>query len=144
MAYISSNANRWYCAREQSYGEIPAISAANRIPAVRMTAQHQQEKSSRRDKTGSRTWQGVPAGSRRHTSFDLTTYMRDWADPTKLPTQGPLFEAALGAQGALWNGGTTGPGSDTSTASSSTRRRARTGRCRGSASRSRTGPRPGS
>ena len=115
MAYISSNANRWYCARETQYGKIPAITAANRIPAVRMAAHHYQEKSTRRDKTGSRTWQGVPDGMRRHTSFDLTTYMRDWADPAHPPSQAPLLEAALGREGVLYGGGTVGAGSDAST-----------------------------
>ena len=115
MAYISSNANRWYCARENEYGKIPTVTAAARIPAVRMAAQHHQEKSHRRDKTGSRTWQGVPPGMRRHTSFDLTTYMRDWADPTRLPAQGPLFEAAMGGAGTLFAGGVTAAGSDQST-----------------------------
>lgn len=102
MAYISSNANRWYCAREASYGQIPAITADNRIPAVSLSAQHQREKSQRRDKTGSRTWAGAPQGMRRHTSYSLTSYMRDWADSSVLPPQGPLFEAALGGEGNLW------------------------------------------
>lgn len=115
MAYISSNANRWYCARENEYGTIPAITAANRIPAVHMQAQHHQEKSHRRDKTGSRTWQGMPQGMRRHTSFDLTTYMRDWPDPTQLPAQSPLFEAAMGGPGELFAGRTTAAGSDETT-----------------------------
>ncbi|MDQ1469175.1 MAG: hypothetical protein QOJ99_655, partial [Bryobacterales bacterium] len=64
MAYISSNANRWYCARETSYGHVPAITVANRIPAVSMTAQHHRQKSERKDKTGSRTWAGMPVGMR--------------------------------------------------------------------------------
>ena len=64
MGYISSNANRWYCAREEQYGKIPAASAAHRIPAVRMSAHHGMEKSHRRDKSGTRTWQGVPDGMR--------------------------------------------------------------------------------
>ena len=62
MAYISSNANRWYCAREASYGQIPPITAEHRIPAVSLAVQQQREKSQRRDKTGSRTWTGAPAG----------------------------------------------------------------------------------
>lgn len=115
MAYISSNANRWYCAREATYGQIPAITGANRIPAVLMTAQHQKEKAQRRDKTGSRTWPGVPQGLRRHTSFSLTSYMRDWADQTVLPPHGPLFESALGAAGTIWAGGTATTGTDDST-----------------------------
>jgi hypothetical protein len=115
MAYISSNANRWYCAIEGSYGQIAAITAANRIPAVKLTAQQQLEKSERKDKTGSRTWAGLPQGMRRQTTFDLTTYMRDWADLTTLPPQGPLFQAALGGAGTIWGGGLAGTGSDVST-----------------------------
>jgi hypothetical protein len=108
MAYISSNANRWYVARESAYGQVPAINAFNRIPAVKLTAQQQREKTQRKDKTGSRTWQGMPVGTRMQTSFDLTTYMRDWPDPTTLPSHGPLVEAAMGAAGVLWPGNTAG------------------------------------
>jgi hypothetical protein len=115
MAYISSNANRWYVAREDQFGQIPAVTPNNRIPAVRLAAQHNQEKTTRRDKTGTRTWQGLPTGVRRRTSFDLTTYMRDWPDPTVLPAQGPLLEAALGGPGSLFGGGVAAAGSDTST-----------------------------
>src|SRR5690348_10898155 len=106
MGYISSNANRWYCAREASYGEVAAITAANRIPAVTMKAQHQRSKSQRRDKTGTRTFAGAPPGIRRSTVFDATSYLRDWANTSLLPPQGPLVEAAMGAQGMLWPGGT--------------------------------------
>jgi hypothetical protein len=108
MAYISSNANRWYVARESAYGQAPVITALNRIPAVTLTAQQQRVKSQRKDKTGSRTWQGMPQGMRMQTSFDLTTYMRDWPDQTTLPSQGPLVEAAMGAAGVLWPGGIAG------------------------------------
>ena len=111
MAYISSNANRWYCKREATYGQIPTVTSDNRIPAVGLTVQQQREKSQRRDKTGSRTWTGAPAGLRRYTSFGLTSYMRDWADASVLPPQGPLFEAALGGNGELWTGATIGVGS---------------------------------
>jgi hypothetical protein len=115
MAYISSNANRWYCAQETAYGQLPAITAANRIPAVKLGAQTQHQKSQRKDKSGSRTWQGLPAGMRRETTFDATSYMRNWADQTVLPGHNPLFEAALGGTGVLWAGQTTGSGSTAST-----------------------------
>jgi hypothetical protein len=115
MAYISSNANRWYCAQESAYGQIPAITELNRIPAVKLSAQQQRQKSQRKDKTGSRTWAGMPAGMRRQTTFDLTSYMRDWPDTTALPQHGPLFEAAMGGAGVLWAGKTTGTGSSGST-----------------------------
>jgi hypothetical protein len=83
---------------------VPAIAPGNRIPAVKLSAQQQRAKSQRLDKTGSRTWQGMPAGMRLQTSFDLTTYMRDWPDPATLPPHGALFESAMGASGALWAG----------------------------------------
>jgi hypothetical protein len=115
MAYISSNANRWYCALESAYGIIPAITAANRIPAVSMTAQVSRAKSQRKDKTGSRTWAGLPLGVRTQTSFDMKTYMRDWPDPTVLPPHDPLFEATMGGVGMLWAG--VGPNTGTTASS---------------------------
>jgi hypothetical protein len=115
MAYISSSANRWYCAREAGYGQIPAITGANRIPAVKLKAQQQRVKSERKDKTGSRTWGGLPTGVRRKTSFEMTSYMIDWADQSLLPAQGPLVEASMGGAGVLWNGGTAAAGCDQST-----------------------------
>src|SRR5580692_5687635 len=115
MAYISSNANRWYAGTESAYGQVPAIAPGNRIPAVKLTAQQQREKCQRQDKTGSRTWQGFPAGMRLQTSYDMTTYMRDWPDPTTMPSHGPLFEAAMGAPGVLWPGNTANTGTTAST-----------------------------
>jgi hypothetical protein len=114
MAYISSNANRWYSALESAYGQIAAITAANRIPAVTMTANQQREKSQRKDKTGSRTFAGLPAGMRLQTTFDVTSYMRDWPDTTVHPSHGPMVQAAMGAPGALWGGNTAGAGSTAS------------------------------
>ena len=78
---------------------------------MKLTAQQQRAKSQRLDKTGSRTWQGLPVGMRVQTSFDITSYMRDWQDPTTLPSHGPLFESAMGAPGSLWAGNTAGAGS---------------------------------
>jgi hypothetical protein len=114
MSYILSNANRWYCAREDAYGQVAAITAANRIPAVGMKVQNQRDKNQRKDKTGTRTWAGLPVGMRRHTSFDATSYMRDWPDLTTLPPHGPMIEAAMGAPGQLWAGATVGTGTTTS------------------------------
>lgn len=113
MAYISSTANRWYVGLESAYGQVPAIAPGNRIPAVKLSAQQQRVKSQRQDKTGSRTWQGMPAGMRLQTSFDMTSYMRDWPDDTTFPSHDPLFQAAMGAAGVLWPGGTAGTASST-------------------------------
>jgi len=115
MSYILSNANRWYCAQETGYGQVGAITAANRIPAVSLKVQNQRERSVRRDKTGTRTWAGLPVGIRQHTSFEAISYMRDWADTLNPPPHGPMIEAAMGASGALWPGATTSVGSTQST-----------------------------
>lgn len=110
--YISSNANRLYTALESAYGVVPAITAANRIAAVKLAAKQDLEKVSRKDKTGSRTFPGFPASLRPITSFDLTTYMTSWNSPTSgPPSYGPLFQASLGGTPLVFNGGTAAVGS---------------------------------
>ena len=106
MSYILSNNNRYYVALEASYGNAAAVSAVNRIPAVKLTAKQRPEKVQRKDKTGSRTFVGNPSGLRKQTSFQLTTYMTNWADQTTAPVHGPLFQACLGSAAMLFAGGT--------------------------------------
>ena len=105
-SYISSNANRFYTALESAYGAIPAITVANRIPAVKLAARQQAEVLDRKDKTGSRTFGGLPAGGRRRTNFELRTYLTSWSASNGGPGYGPLFQAALGAVPAAFAGGT--------------------------------------
>ncbi len=111
-SYISSNANRFYTALESSYGQTPQITAQDRLPAVKLTAKNQLETADRRDKTGSRTFVGIPSGLRRTTSFDLTTYMTSWAGQNAGPAYGPLFQASLGAVPMMFAGGQAGAGSN--------------------------------
>ena len=98
--YISSNANRFYAAIEPSYGQAALVSAANRFPAVRMAIQQGLEQSRRHDKTGSRTFRGIPKTARRVTAFEAQTYLTSWSG-TGSPAYGPLFQAAFGAQPLL-------------------------------------------
>ena len=105
-SYISSNANRFYAALETAYGKVGSITAANRIPAVKLGVQQKVETGTRRDKTGSRTFAGVPAGVRRRTTFDLQTYLTSWDKTTAGPGYGPLFEAAMGGTPVKFAGGT--------------------------------------
>ena len=114
MAYVSSNDNRFYVALEPGYGSVATITNANRIPAIKMSAKQRAEKVERKDKTGSRTFTGVPATLRKDTSFDLRTYMSGWTDQTVAPGYGPLFQAALGGTPLLWPGATTGSSADPS------------------------------
>jgi hypothetical protein len=105
-SYIASNENRFYTALENEFGKVPSITAANRIPAVRLSVRQAAEKTVRRDKTGGRSFLGMPAGVRRQTSFALKTYLTAWSDQATTPGYGPLFEAAMGEPPLLFTGGT--------------------------------------
>jgi hypothetical protein len=111
--YISSNANRFDCAAESTYGQVAAITANNRIPTVKLVAKQQLAVSNRKDKTGSRTFAGVPPGGRRKTTFDLTTFLTTWNGGGSPPSYGPLFQGALGSAAAMFPGGTVAAGSST-------------------------------
>ena len=104
--YVSSNNERDYVALESAYGQVPAITAANRIPLIRLGARQLPVATGRRDKTGSRTFVGLPNTIRETTSFQLNTFMTEWTNQTAAPTEGPLFQAALGAAPILYTGGT--------------------------------------
>ncbi len=104
--YLSSNNERLYVALETAYGQVPTITAQDRIPLVNLGAKQVPVTTGRKDKTGSRTFPGLPNNIRRTTSFQLSTLMTEWTDQASAPTQGPLFQAALGATPLLYTGGT--------------------------------------
>ena len=106
MAYISSNANRFYTALETSYGQVGSITAGHRIPALKLTVQQKLATALRKDKTGSRTFPGQPSGGRLQTSFELQTYMTSWQQTAANAGYGPLFQAALGGAPLQFAGGT--------------------------------------
>lgn len=105
-SYISSSNNRFYVAAEPSYGAAAAVTSQNRFPAVKLSVRQQPEKVQRKDKTGSRTFVGLPAGIRKQTTYELTTYMTSWSNPSQEPGYGPMFRAALGAPAKMFAGGT--------------------------------------
>ena len=94
--YISSNANRFYCAAESTYGQVAAITANNRIPTVKLVAKQQLAVSNRKDKTGSRTFAGMPNGIRETTTFEVDTLLTEWGNTSAPPAYGPLFQCAMG------------------------------------------------
>jgi hypothetical protein len=104
--YISSNNNRVFVALEPVYGTVPGITGANRIPLVKLTARQTPEQTGRRDKTGSRTFPGLPNQLRKKTTFQLNTFMTEWTNQTATPSHGPLFQAAMGGTPVFFNGGT--------------------------------------
>jgi hypothetical protein len=104
-SYISSNANRFYTALESTYGQVATIQSGNRIPALKLTVQQQLEVTNRKDKTGSRTFAGLPAGGRRRTNFEVQTFLASWQKTKGAPGYGPLFQAALGGTPLQFAGG---------------------------------------
>jgi hypothetical protein len=106
--YISSNDNRLYVGLELSYGQIPIVDGRNRFPAVKFTAQQKLTRPERKDKTGTRTFPGVPAGLRKQTTFGVTTYMTGWTRQDMEPGYGPLFQAGLGGAPVFFEGGVAG------------------------------------
>jgi hypothetical protein len=104
--YISSSENRFYAAIEPQYGTAATVTETNRIPGGKLKI-HEEVKTPRRlDKTGSRTFVGVPNGFRRRTTFELTALMTGWTDTSGEPAYGPLFQGALGSLGLHFGGGT--------------------------------------
>jgi hypothetical protein len=108
--YISSNNERVYTAVESSFGSAAAVTAAHRIPAVKFSARQRMERAQRRDKTGSRTFAGDPAGLRRQTEFLLRTYLTSWQNPGAAPAYGPLFQGVMGGRPEFFGGGVTASG----------------------------------
>jgi hypothetical protein len=106
MSYIASNDNRLYAGLEITPGTVPAITAANRFPAVRLGVRQKLHAPVRKDKTGTRTFHGHPAGLRRETLYTLKTYLTSWLDTNVQPAYAPLFQAALGGTSQIWAGGT--------------------------------------
>ncbi|QOY89306.1 hypothetical protein [Paludibaculum fermentans] len=95
--YISSNNNRLYAALESGFGVVAGVTAAERFTAMSLAARQETETPRRKDKTGSRTIQGIQGGLRRRTPFDLRTYVYGRGSGSEAPRYGALLQAALGA-----------------------------------------------
>ncbi len=96
-SYISSNNNRLYVGVEPSFGNAAAATQLTRIPAVSLKVKHRRDELRRKDKTGTRTFLGLPSNLKRQTSFELRSYMTGWTDQSKAPAHGALFETAFGS-----------------------------------------------
>ncbi len=103
--FISSNDNRFYVALEGGYAQVAAVTEQNRFPALRLEAQQRVVPPGRHDKTGSRTFPGLPAGLRTRTNYAVSTLLAGWTDQSAAPGYGPLFQAALGAAPLAFAGG---------------------------------------
>ena len=111
MAIVLATQNRFYAAREPSYGKAAAVGAENRLAGLSLDVRQEFDTPRRRDKTGSRTWQGPPSGRRKRTEFSLTTYLQTNVAPGSPPAVGPLMEAAMGGAPLIFSGASVGGGS---------------------------------
>jgi hypothetical protein len=94
--YILSNNNRYYAALESNYGVVPAIAASNRVPGVRLAIATQKLTVKRRDKTGTRTFLGIPGAPRKVTGYEFETDLMAQDSGTLPPAAGQMVQAALG------------------------------------------------
>jgi hypothetical protein len=104
--YISSNNERVYAALETAYGQVASVTGQNRVPLIKLGAKQIPVATGRRDKTGSRTFPGLPNQIRKTSTFQLDTFMTEWTNPLAPPSHGPLFQGALGAAPLLFSGET--------------------------------------
>lgn len=103
--YISSQENRFYAAVESGFGFAEPVTENDRFPALTLAARQTVRRPARKDKTGSRTFAGLPAGLRRETQFDVSTYMTSWDLERPEPSYGSLFQASLGGSPEVYSGG---------------------------------------
>lgn len=102
--YISSAQNRFYVAPEVTAGHVGDIATAARIPAVSLKLRQVVNQPKRRDKTGSRTFQGVPSELRRETDFRMRTYLNSWTNAPAEPPAGSLVKSALWGEAQYFGG----------------------------------------
>lgn len=106
VSYISSNDNRFYAAVESAYGTVAAVTAGNHFAGVRLSAQQKVRTVDRRDKTGTRSFVGLPARLRRDTNFEVQAYLSAWTNSSQAPPLDPFVQAAIGASPLRFGGGT--------------------------------------
>ncbi len=105
--YISSRNNRYYAALEASYGNVASVSAAQRFNAVYLRSVQETERPVRKDKLGTRTYQGLAGTLKKTTTFKLKTYVYGRETGSEAPRYGALVEAALGGNPQTFGGGQT-------------------------------------
>jgi hypothetical protein len=71
-----------------------------------MKAKQVPEQTGRKDKTGTRTFVGMPNQIRETTTFEVDTLLTAWSNTSAPPAYGPLFQGAMGGAPVIWVGGT--------------------------------------
>ncbi|MCC7154345.1 MAG: hypothetical protein IT161_07205 [Bryobacterales bacterium] len=95
-SYISSVNNRLYAALESTYGTIPPPTPGDRTPFVQLRTTQKMIVPQRRDKTGTRSFNGVPGIPKRDTSFTLTSHLFGGTSPAATGLRALLQSAFAG------------------------------------------------
>ncbi len=94
--YISTRNSRYYAATETEYGRVAPVTAAGRFSGQWLQVRQRWDEPKRRDKTGTRTHQGVAGRLRKQTAFEMSVYLYARERGEALPRCGALIEAAMG------------------------------------------------
>lgn len=103
--YISTRQSRYYAALETAFGQVAPATPANRFSGLRLDVRQQWDAPQRRDKTGTRTYQGIAGRLRKRTWFELNTYLYARESGDAKPRCGALIEGAMGAAPRIHGGG---------------------------------------
>lgn len=103
--YISSGKNRHYAAVETIFGQAAAVTAAERFTSLGVKISVEQERPRRRDKTGTRTYQGIAGELRKRITFEAGTYLYQRDEMAPAPRYSALIEAAMGSSPVVASGG---------------------------------------
>lgn len=102
-SYILSRGNRFYAAIESAYGMAAPITAGNRLVGQRLQAHQVTAPSTRRDKTGLRTYSASGVQGLRTTAFEFSTFLTSTGGAAT-PYLGNLLQGALGSAPELSSG----------------------------------------
>ncbi len=94
--FIASNQNRVYGALESAFGTAAAVTGANRLPLSAFRLRERKFVGVRRDKTGSRTYPGVPTSGRESVAVQLSCYLTEWDTWTGFPALHELLQSVTG------------------------------------------------
>lgn len=103
--YISTRDSRYYAAIEPAFGQAAAVTAAERFSGLGLRVLQKWDEPQRRDKTGTRSYQGIAGRLRKRTWFELSTYLYARESGDAKPRCGALIEGAMGAAPRVHGGG---------------------------------------
>ncbi|MBK7927507.1 MAG: hypothetical protein IPJ98_08440 [Bryobacterales bacterium] len=96
--HIASYANRSYAALEAELGAVAAMTSSHRLPLSKLDIRSVREASQRLDKSGGRTFVGVPHNGREHTTIEFSSYLTGWDSMSGVPELDAAVQAVMGGE----------------------------------------------